>query len=84
MEPLTPAQKRQIAKEYLALFGKSLDSRQSELIANAPATANPLFLRVLLEELRVHGVFEELNAKIQVPPQVLHSTRGEFAVELKY
>lgn len=31
---------------------------------NARQTQNPLFLRALLEELRMHGVFEEINAKI--------------------
>ena len=34
-------------------------------ICTAPQTKNALFLRALLEELRLHGVFEEISNKIE-------------------
>jgi hypothetical protein len=34
-------------------------------ICTAPQTKNALFLRALLEELRLHGVFEEISKRIE-------------------
>lgn len=64
VEPLTPLEKESLMLEYLAQFGKSLDSKQTQRLSIAPQTSNPLFLRAVLEELRVHGVFEEISSRI--------------------
>lgn len=57
--------KKKKKSEYLALFGKSLDPSQLQQICLASQTQNPLFLRAMLEELRLHGVYEEINKKIE-------------------
>lgn len=44
--------------------GKKLTPEQSELISNSAQCGSPLFLRTLLEELRVFGSFEQLEARI--------------------
>ncbi len=41
--------------DYLAQYTKALGPDRSERIATAPRSANPLFLRTLLEELRLWG-----------------------------
>eukprot|EP01105_Mastigella_eilhardi_P002345 TRINITY_DN1285_c0_g1_i11.p1 TRINITY_DN1285_c0_g1~~TRINITY_DN1285_c0_g1_i11.p1 ORF type:complete len:1040 (+),score=182.05 TRINITY_DN1285_c0_g1_i11:363-3122(+) len=64
-QPFTPEQKRDFTRQYLSLFGKSLAPDQEALICSAEQTSVPLFLRSLLEELRVHGNFELLNAKVR-------------------
>ncbi|MCD4750458.1 MAG: DUF4062 domain-containing protein [Thermoanaerobaculales bacterium] len=47
-----------------SLSAKSLDNEQVMLLLDNPATANPLFLIVALEELRGFGSFEGLNSRI--------------------
>eukprot|EP01114_Cavostelium_apophysatum_P012931 TRINITY_DN3020_c0_g2_i1.p1 TRINITY_DN3020_c0_g2~~TRINITY_DN3020_c0_g2_i1.p1 ORF type:complete len:1203 (-),score=303.44 TRINITY_DN3020_c0_g2_i1:33-3641(-) len=64
VEPLEREERETLAIEYLALFGKSLDHQQLQRLCIAPQTKNPLFLRATLEELRLHGVYEEINEKI--------------------
>ncbi len=51
--------------EYLAKSGKSLDTMQRSVLLESPNTQNPLFLKVLLDELKLFGVYEEVNAKIE-------------------
>lgn len=42
-------------KQYLTPFGKELSTDNLQQIALAPATANPFYLTLILEELRQHG-----------------------------
>jgi nephrocystin-3 len=44
--------------------GKKLTPEQTDLLATADQCGFPLFLRTLLEELRVFGSFEQLESKI--------------------
>ena len=55
---------RLINVEYLAQFAKALSPARVERIAAAPQTANPLFLRAMLEELRLFGVHERLDERL--------------------
>lgn len=64
VEPLKIEERTQLIKEYLAQYTKSLSPAQMELVANSPQADNPLYLRVLLEELRVFGIYEKLNDRI--------------------
>jgi tetratricopeptide (TPR) repeat protein len=64
VEPLTDADRREIIRAVPKLTAKTLDERQVELLLSNPATANPLFLMVALEELRGFGSFEHLNQRI--------------------
>ncbi|MDR2259046.1 MAG: DUF4062 domain-containing protein [Treponema sp.] len=56
--------RKKLIKEYLEYFGKALDEDQTEKIAAHEMNANPFALCTLLDELRVFGVFEELNNEI--------------------
>ena len=49
---------------YLGQFRKALSFDQRLTIIEDAKSANPLFLRTLLEELRIFGSFEELNNRI--------------------
>ncbi len=45
-------------------MAKTLDDEQVDALLANPATRNPLFLMVALEELRGYGSFENLNKLI--------------------
>ena len=62
--PLEDEERRRIIREVPSLSAKTLDEEQVRLLLSNPATANPLFLLVALEELRGFGSFEQLNARI--------------------
>ena len=55
LEPLAPGERAQIAKTYLNYYGKALPDDQLKRITDAAQSASPLFLRTVLEELRLHG-----------------------------
>jgi hypothetical protein len=62
---LKPADRKRLIVEYLGQrHRKKLSEASVNHIASAEQTANPLYLRTLLEELRVFGVHEKLPAKI--------------------
>ncbi len=62
--PLTTNERRGMIEHYLARFGKKLDAPRLERIASVPAAANPLFLKTLLDELRVTGTHHQLDARL--------------------
>src|SRR5262249_50770057 len=55
MKPLTGTQVQAIAKNFLGEYRKQLDFSQLALLSLDEKTQRPLFLRTMLEELRVHG-----------------------------
>lgn len=57
-------ERTQVIREYLWQYRKRLSDERVERIAAAAQAANPLFLRALLEELRVFGRHEELDRHI--------------------
>jgi len=59
------AVKRRFIVEYLSKYLKNIDEREIEAIIDIPGTHNPLFLKVLLSELRIFGSFERLQKKIK-------------------
>lgn len=63
--PLTSSKRRNIIARFLAHYRKSLANEQVEILVRAPQTENPLYLRILLEELRVFGSFEELTTHLR-------------------
>jgi WD40 repeat protein len=66
VEPLTDEGKRTLITKYLhELYRKSLTSDQIDRIIAHPLSGNPLFLKALLEELRIFGVFELLEARLE-------------------
>jgi len=64
VEPLEPDERRRLITEYLAQYAKAISPARVERIAGAAQTANPLYLRALLEELRVFGVHEQIDQRI--------------------
>lgn len=91
--PLNVDERRQIIEQVPSLSAKALDARQIEQLLDNPATVNPLFLLVALEELRGFGSYERLNERIAAFPrsgdtvtaifdQVLQRLESDFQAEL--
>jgi tetratricopeptide (TPR) repeat protein len=59
--PLEKDEREKLIVEYLKQYRKELGGPRVERIAAAPQTANPLYLRALLEELRLWGDYERLG-----------------------
>jgi hypothetical protein len=78
MEPLTRDERRDIVKAVPKLVAKTLDDRQIDVLLANPATDNPLFLMVTLEELRGSGSFENLNHLIARLPRTGESLTTLF------
>jgi|GEM_PF-3549054 len=68
VEPLTRQECSEIVTRIPSLSSRTLDAEQVDLLLSNPATTNPLFLLVALEELRGFGSFEHLNARIRAFP----------------
>jgi len=64
IEALNQVERGQLIGQYLAQHSKALSPDRAKRIAAAPQSANPLFLRALLEELRVFGQHERLDERI--------------------
>ena len=64
VQPISINDRRRVLQMFLASYQKKLDSKQEEKIIADEKTSNPLFLRTLLEELRLQGKHEELNHHI--------------------
>src|SRR5882724_5338160 len=62
---LEPHERKQLIPVYLAQYSKALGSARIDRIAAADQTANPLYLRALLDELQVFGSYEKLNDRIE-------------------
>lgn len=65
VSPLAVEERDQLVSAAMVQAGKKLTPDQSHLITSSPQCASPLFLRTLLEELRVFGSFEELESRIR-------------------
>lgn len=64
INPLDPSERTQLLTAYLAQYSKALDAVHIERITAAPQSALPLYLRALLEELRVFGDHPRLDERI--------------------
>jgi tetratricopeptide (TPR) repeat protein len=65
VKPLDPRERAKLLGKYLRQFTKRLNKSRRRRIVTAEQTANPLYLRALLDELRVFGVSEELDQRIE-------------------
>ena len=61
MQPLKERERESVIVRFLAEYHKALSPDQVQLIAEDAKSAHPLFLRTLLEELRLHGTHESLQ-----------------------
>jgi len=64
VEPLTFEERKKVIRCYLHRFFRELSPSEVDRIAAAEQTQNPLFLRAVLEELRVHGRYSRLPDQI--------------------
>lgn len=67
--PLTDDERAEIIERVPSLSAKTLDRAQRRRLLDNPATRNPLFLQVALEELRGFGSFELLAQRIRAFPR---------------
>jgi len=56
--------KKDIINKYLEQFLKALDDEQIDKICKAKGSDNPLLLKILLNEIRLHGQFDTLDKQI--------------------
>jgi tetratricopeptide (TPR) repeat protein len=61
---LSNAERESFIQGFMSLHAKTLKSTQLASLVNAQACSNPLYLKTLLEELRVFGSFEQLDQRI--------------------
>jgi nephrocystin-3 len=64
--PLGPEEKEQIMNLYLQLFTKVLEKPLQQRVLAATQTANPLFLRTVLDELRLRSRYEDLGKNLDL------------------
>ncbi len=59
--PITLPERRRVLRVFLANYQKKLDRKQEDKIVKNKKASSPLFLRTLLEELRLQGKHESLD-----------------------
>jgi nephrocystin-3 len=64
VQPIEINERKEFIERYLEQYRKKLSKPHTGHIASASQSANPLYLRTLLEELRVFGIYEELENRI--------------------
>ena len=64
VSPFNKEERRQFIGRYLWEYRKRLNEIQINRIVNASQSENPLYLRVLLDELKVFGIYERLDERI--------------------
>jgi len=64
VEPLTEGQRKELVESYLQQFTKSLPSDLIDTLINSDMADNPLFLRVVLDELRVDASHDRLKGML--------------------
>jgi WD40 repeat protein len=65
IKELNDNDKKDLINDYLKNYLKSLDDAQVNTICEFEGSKNPLFLKILLAELRVFGSFDQLKDEIQ-------------------
>lgn len=64
VEALNQEERHEVTKHYLSQFHKTLTREQLEALATSEKCASPLFLRTVLEELRIFGKYKEIDERI--------------------
>src|SRR5581483_6002757 len=62
--PITETQREDIAMHFLDRYGKSLEAKELRALSASPKTSSPLFLRTVLEEVRIFGRHSALREHI--------------------
>ncbi|MCK4463513.1 MAG: tetratricopeptide repeat protein, partial [Candidatus Omnitrophica bacterium] len=66
IEKLTKDERRRMIVDYLNRFGKKLDLTRIDQIIATSAAANPLYLKILLDELRITGTHDKLDERLNI------------------
>ena len=64
IHPLTVEERRRIISDHLIRFGKTFDEQPWGRLTSAPQTADPLYLKILLDELLIAGTHDYLDQRI--------------------
>jgi nephrocystin-3 len=64
IEPLTDKRQVQLIESYLGSFNKTLPEELVKQLINSVHSSNPLYLKILLDELRVDASHETLSERI--------------------
>jgi len=64
VKPLTKKERVELIARYLKHFSQGLSGARARKIAAVPAASNPLYLKTLLDDLRVTGTHERLDGQI--------------------
>jgi nephrocystin-3 len=64
VQPIDINEKKKFIRDYLKQYRKELSKEHTDRVASVEQSSNPLYLRTLLEELRVFGIYEELENRI--------------------
>ena len=65
LSPMNRAERLRLIEGFLRPFGKHLAPDQLERVADAEQCASPMFLRLMLDELRVHPHHETLERRLE-------------------
>ena len=64
VKPLEFDERKKMISAYLQRFGKKLGDSHLNLISAAKPASNPLYLKILMDELRVTGTYEKLDERL--------------------
>ena len=64
IQPFSDDECIELISTYLGHYGKQIDEKQQQVVLKCPRTRNPLYLVTFLQEVRVFGVYEELNNRM--------------------
>ena len=64
VKPLLVRERKTLIKNYLGQFSKSLPEKATNIVIKAKGFENPLLLRTFLDEIRIFGVYEKLEERI--------------------
>lgn len=65
LAPFSDADRENLVSEYLKQYLKALDHDQVNALIHSEGAERPLFLKIILSELRVFGAFDNLQTKIK-------------------
>ena len=65
LELLSDEECKETISKYLSAFGKTLEPIYFDEILENTMCKNPLFLRTILDEIRIYGNYDDLNKKIE-------------------
>ena len=92
VEPLMERERMKLLWRFLRQSGKRLSKERRRLIATSPQTANPLYLCVLLNELRLFGEHKSLEQRIgyylqaisphELYEKVIGRWAGDYGIDL--